>query len=260
MYVLPMFFILSKLLYYLVMPVTWIIALLMYALVTRIHIRRKGAVVAALVLLLVFTNQVLVNEALKIWERPAVPLAAMEKPYDVAVVLTGVTNSAKQPADRVYFAYGADRVMHTVLLYKKGLVKHILISGGGATTAGQELNESHDLRQVFLLAGVPDSALTIENRSLNTRENALFSKEVLEAQFPQGRYLLVTSAFHMRRAEACFLKAGLPIDTFPTAFLSSDVPYTPERFIAPSEYAFHGWGVIAHEMLGYVVYKLMGYL
>ncbi len=254
-----MFFILSKLLFYLVMPITWIIGLVIFALATKRPQRKKGAIIAVLILLLVFTNQVLVNEALRAWERPVVPLSDIKAPYDVAIVLTGVTNIGKQPADRVYFGPGADRVMHTVLLYKTGKVKHILISGGGGSIDGREFFESHDLKQVFLLSGVPEEAITIEDRSLNTRENALFSKEVLDTMFPQARYLLVTSAFHMRRAEACFQKVGLQVDTFPVAFHASDGTYTPERYIAPSEQAFSGWGIISREILGLLVYKMMGY-
>jgi uncharacterized SAM-binding protein YcdF (DUF218 family) len=255
-----MFFILSKLLFYLVMPITWVIGLLIYALATPKPKRKRGAVIAVLVLLLFFSNQVLVNEALRMWERPVVPLAQITRPYDVAVVLTGVTNIGKQPADRVYFGQGADRVMHTVLLYKLGKVKHILISGGGASIGGKSYYESQDLKQVFLLAGVPDAAITIEDKSLNTRENALFSKEVLETAFPGGTYLLITSAFHMRRAEACFNKVGLQVDTFPVAFHATDERYSAERYIAPSEQAFQGWGIMSREILGYVVYKVMGYV
>ncbi len=52
------------------------------------------------------------------------------KPHDLGIVLTGATIPNRLPNDRIYFARGADRVTHTVQLYKLGLLKKILISGG----------------------------------------------------------------------------------------------------------------------------------
>ena len=50
--------------------------------------------------------------------------------------------------------------------------------------------------------------ILIENDSRNTYENAVNSAKMLNTSYPNGRLLLVTSAFHMRRSLACFRKTG----------------------------------------------------
>ncbi|SDL83143.1 Uncharacterized SAM-binding protein YcdF, DUF218 family [Catalinimonas alkaloidigena] len=254
-----MFYILSKTLYYLVMPLTWVMLLLGLALLTRHPRRRKRILIGTLALVFILGHTIPINELYAWWERPGTPYAALDSTYDVAIVLGGVTNGEQRPDDRVHFGRGADRVMHTVQLYKLGKVRHILLSGGGRTLDGKFLRESENMRDVMLLCGVPDSVITVETQSVNTRENALYSAAILQRRFPGQRYLLVSSAFHLRRAEACFRKVGIQADPFATDFHSSSLPYSFEKWIAPTEQAFAEWGLLIHEMVGYVVYKLIGY-
>ena len=54
--------------------------------------------------------------------------------------------------------------------------------------------------QIFLRdLGVPDSAMLLETRSRNTRQNAEYSSQLLRAH-KLHHVLLVTSALHMHRA------------------------------------------------------------
>lgn len=56
-----------------------------------------------------------------------------------------------------------------------------------------------------------------EERSATTQQNAMFSAEVLQAAGVRT-VLLVTSAWHMPRAAACFRQAGIDVVPAPTAF------------------------------------------
>lgn len=254
-----MFFILSKTAFYLLMPMTWIIGFLIYALLTRNQKRRKKLLVTTVVLLFVFGNGFLINELFLQWEIPPTPIADLKQTYDVGIVLTGITNIDQKPRDRVYFEKGADRIMHALQLYKMGKVRHILISGGSGNLVGSKESESEELAQVLRMSGVPDAAITIENKSRNTRENALLSAKILKDKFPDQSYLLITSAFHMRRSKGCFEQAKVPVTVFSTDFYSKSRKFTPDRLILPSEGALGKWYVLWHEVLGYLVYKAMGY-
>ena len=256
-----MFFILSKTLFYLLMPLAWITGLLLYSLLTKKFPRKKRALKAAVFLLLFFTNGLIANESMRWWEVAAVPLAALA-PHQVAVVLTGVTDSEREPKDRVYFNKGADRILHPLQLYKLGKVKHILISGGSGRLVGKRHNESEadELAAILKLAGVPDSAITLENQSRNTRENAVFSAKILKQKFPGRSCLLVTSAFHMRRAAGCFRQAGVPVTTFSTDFYGKPRRWTPDYWLLPSEEAMGKWATLWHEWIGYASYWVAGYL
>src|SRR5687768_13835290 len=112
-----MFFILSKTLFYLLMPITWIMGILIFGIFTKSEKRRKKLLITATVLLIFFGNQFLINELFLWWEVPPTPIAQLEQNYDVGVVLTGITNIEQRPRDRVYFEKGADRIMHALQLY-----------------------------------------------------------------------------------------------------------------------------------------------
>lgn len=170
-----MFFILSKILFYLVMPMIWIIGILIYSLYTKDLKRKKVAVISATILLLFFSNEYIVNKALLFWEEAPVPIADLQTNY-TAIVLTGVTESNKSPKDRIYYNKGADRVLHTLQLYKTHKIKSIIISGGAAVVIGKQVPEAESLKKTFLTAAVPSNAMILETKSRNTRENALFTK------------------------------------------------------------------------------------
>jgi uncharacterized SAM-binding protein YcdF (DUF218 family) len=253
-----MFFILSKTLYYLMMPLVWVLGILLFARLTRNERLRKRLLTLGIGLVWLLGNNFLVNEALLLWEIPPTPMSRVGS-YDVAIVLTGITNSTKQPRDRAYFEKGADRITHALQLYKMGKVKKILISGGSGSLNGQQGSEAGDLAGFLRIAGVPDQDVILEDQSRNTRENALFSAKVLEKDFPGQRYLLVTSAFHMRRSEGCFQKAGIQADTFSTDFQTYKRSFTPDKWLLPTEGAYAKWGTLIHEIVGYTVYKVLGY-
>lgn len=65
------------------------------------------------------------------------------------------------------------------------------------------------MRDFLECAGIPASIMLMEARSNNTRENALYTKELLTG-IP-GRRVLVTSDYHMFRAHRAFTKAGLEV-------------------------------------------------
>lgn len=121
--------------------------------------------------------------------------------------------------------YGSDTVGgHTLLRTryaaflqrKTGLP--ILVSGGllprGATSSLAQVM-SDTLKQDFSAGEI-----WLEERSLSTAENALFSQAVL-AQKQVDRIYLVTQAWHMPRAVAVFEKTGLSVIPAPTAFLGT---------------------------------------
>lgn len=254
-----MFFLLSKTLFYLLMPMTWIVGLLVAAVWVGNERRRKRLIVAATILLFVFGNNFLVNEAFSAWEIPATPIAKLPGTYDVGIVLTGITNIEQTPRDRVYFNKGADRLLHALQLYRMGKIRHILITGGSGNVVGSQESEAEELASVLRLCGVPKRAITLENKARNTRENALFSAAILRQQFTNKSYLLITSAFHMRRAEGCFTQARVPVTVFSTDFYTQPRKFTPDRLLIPSESALSKWYVLCHEILGYVMYRVMGY-
>lgn len=70
---------------------------------------------------------------------------------------------------------------HAARLYQDGLAPWVLFSGArGRMTQDWPETEAETMARVAAAAGVPVSAILIENRATNTGENIRFSRELLE--------------------------------------------------------------------------------
>lgn len=253
-----MFFFLSKTLYFFLMPLGIVIIVFFIGRSSRNPWRKKRYYRIAIYLLIIFTNPFLANEAIKGWEMEPLPLNELNKTYDVAVVLTGVADNQREPQDRVYFNKGADRVFHTFQLYKLNKIEKILISGGSGSFGEVKVKEADNLKSAFLLMGVSEEDLLVENESSNTRQSAVNCTEIIGNNAFKS-VLLITSSFHMKRASLCFKKVNIEHDVFPADFYGSVRRYTPDRWL-PNPGALKKWTIVFHEVLGITAYWVMGYI
>jgi len=254
-----MFFILSKILAFFVRPLTWIIGLFLLSVFLKSEKWKKRCFYVSLGLLLLFSNEYLANRVMSWWEYQPVPFAGLQE-YDVAIVFSGVTRGSKTPRDRVYFREGADRITHTLQLYNEGKIKHIIVSGGLGSEKVENSAAADRLKSFLTMAGVPDSVITVEPEAVNTYENAVNTAEILNRDFPDQKYLLVTSAFHMKRSELCLQKQGVQFDVFPAGYLTDRPTFNFEDVVIPRATAIEKWEKLFKEWVGIATYKVMGYL
>jgi len=255
-----MFFVLSKILAYLIMPVVIICCLLVAAAIVKKQPLKKKLFYAGLSLLLFSSNDFIVNEVMLLWEVPITPFREMTKNYEWAILLTGVTKYDEGLLnDRVFFSRGADRVTHTVQLYKLRKVRKILVSGGSGNLATPDRKEADEVEQALLLMGVPQEDIIKETNSRNTHESSVAVKKILTGKTTPDSCLLVTSAFHMRRSAACFSKVGWRMDCFSVDFLSHSRKFTLDALFIPKIEAIGNWQVLIKEWIGIISYKLAGY-
>jgi uncharacterized SAM-binding protein YcdF (DUF218 family) len=165
------------------------------------------------------------------------------------------------PDDRVYFQRGADRVTHTVQLYKLGLIEKILISGGTGLLTSDDEPEADKFKNVMLMMDVPEADILIENGTRNTHESAVAVKAMLSTlHLTADDCLLITSAFHMRRSLACYRKVGLNLESFSTDFYTHPTVYYPDAFFVPRLEAMMLWQKLVKEWVGMAAYKVAGYI
>ncbi|MEL6559011.1 MAG: YdcF family protein [Bacteroidota bacterium] len=210
----------------------------------------------ALILLLFFTNPLISNFFMKSWEVEPTLFRDLKK-HRYGVLLTGVTSMEKYPADRVHFNKGADRVLHTIELYKKGLIEKVVVTGGSAALLTTTKSESENLEQVLIQAGIPKKDIILEIKARNTAENAIYTRELIN---PEEKIILITSAFHMRRSVACFRKAGMNVTPFPTDLYSVYYSWTPEGWLVPNINSLNNWDILMKEWMGFTAYKIKGYI
>ena len=255
-----MFFILSKTVSFLAMPFTIVIILLMLSAFWRNPLWKKRFFWTAIALLLFFSNDFIAHEFMRGWEIRTKAYKDM-KPHELGIVLTGATLPLLKPNDRVYFHRGADRVTHSVQLYKLGLIRKVLISGGTGALKNEDEPEANKFQKAMILMGVPEEDILIENKTRNTYESAVAVKKILDSlQFKADDCLLVTSAFHMRRSLACYRKAGLNIEPFSTDFYAHPRFFYPDGLLIPSIEAMLLWHKLFKEWIGMIAYKVAGYI
>ncbi len=91
-------------------------------------------------------------------------------------------------------------------LYHEGYALHIICTGGIGYR--QTRSEASACRDVLLAEGVPDQAIFLEENSLSTEENAIYTKQLMEVEGWE-QLILVTDSFHMLRAQWIFSGQGI---------------------------------------------------
>lgn len=243
------------------MPLPLVIAAIIASVIVKNMAWKRRLLYFGIALFVFFSNPFLSNLAMKSWEGTPTAISQL-KSHDVGVVLTGITNRYKKPGDRVYMERGADRILHAIQLYKQGLIKKIIISGGSGKLVdnSNDIKEADELKKVLLLSEIPDNDIFIENMSRNTYESAVNTCDLISAQFGNQSILLITSAFHIPRASACFAKQNCNFTSFGADYYSHDRNYSLDDFIVPKSSAIKNWEVIFREVLGMTMYWLSGYI
>ncbi len=257
-----MFFILSKMLNFLVKPMNWIVGLLVFSAFAKTQRWRRRTLQLGVWLLVALSNHALFNAVVRWWEPDAVASSELVPPYQIAIVLGGYSNPHIEPqADRYNFSWNANRLTQALELYFQGRVQKLLLTGGSGNPFNQSYSEARDVVRWLTLVGVARSDIIVEGRSRNTYENALYSKALLDSLgLGQQPHLLVTSAWHMPRAEACFRKVGLQVRPYPVDYMSERWGWSPYMWLWPNPMDLHRWTLLCNEWVGYWVYWLRGYL
>jgi len=255
-----MFFILSKVLFVLVMPLTIITACLLVSLFAKPSKLKRKFFITAIVLLLFFSNEFIINEIFLIWEPPPIPFNEINHQYDLAIILTGVVDLTPPINDRIFFNKGADRIIHPLYLYHQGKIRQFLIAGGSGALIKRERPESEIIEEFLKSFDVPEQDIIIETNSRNTHQSAVNTAKMIKEGFGNQTILLVTSAFHMPRSLACFKKVNLNVTPFTTDFYGQERRFTLDRLLIPSTGALSKWTIFIHEIVGIISYKIMGYI
>jgi uncharacterized SAM-binding protein YcdF (DUF218 family) len=219
---------------------------LIVSLISRSKKWKYRCLIAAIVLLVLFTNPFLFNQFAQSWD--IAPYKSDNKKYNCAIVLGGFS-SGSYKADG-YFNTAADRFIQGTKLLSTGQTSHLLITGGTGSLLSGEFREATWVKKQLHQFNYPDSAILIESNSKNTLENAKFSKVVLDRAKLKPPYLLVTSAFHMRRSLMIFKKAGMEVIPYPANYLIRRKAVVSD--IIPEADILSYWNIYIKEVVGYV--------
>ena len=253
-----MFFLISKVLFFLLTPIFWVFTLLGIAMFSKQPNRKKKFLIFGFLVLYLFSNKFLFNEVERKWEFQLTKLDNVGK-YDYAIVLGGFSSFDTTYA-KVKFNEASDRMWQGLQLYYQKKVKKILISGGSGSILHQDETEADKVKAFLVSIKVPESDVIMEMTSRNTHENAVFTQAWLKKHDPGAQCLLVTSASHMRRAMGCYKKEGVNVTPYATHQISEPRKFDYDILILPQAITLDYWNSLIKEWVGYAAYKVSGYI
>lgn len=242
---------LHKLLALAVSPLVLVMGLLVWG-----ALRRSRATVLLAVALLYLASMPLVARPFFRWvEQQQVRLAPQAvSAADAIVVLSGMLRDVPGTTGSVpEWGEATDRLFGGVELYRAGKAPRLVLTRGLLPWQIGALPEGDTLQPVAVRLGVPPNAIALTARAQNTAQEATAVRALLGK--PGAHTLLVTSAFHMPRAQALFEQAGLRVTPYPVDFRVSQRQTTPMDFL-PAADALELTDTGVRELLGRAYYAL----
>jgi len=256
-----MYFILSKLLWFVFCPSNFLLLLMTIGLALSLFgYHRKGRLflIPSLVAFLAIAFLPLDEWVARPLETRFPPWQDDGRPVDGIIVLGGSVNLASSSAwNDLSLNSAADRLVAMADLARRYPSAKLVFTGGYGALTGRAISEADIIEQHITKLGLPTDRILYERQSRNTRENALFTKTMLNPK-PTERWLLVTSAWHMPRSIGLFRKVGWIVEAYPVGWTTS--PGFGDSAKAP-EMSKHmvRFDTMAQEWVGLFAARIAGY-
>jgi uncharacterized SAM-binding protein YcdF (DUF218 family) len=255
-----MFFIFSKIFWFIAEPITLailggilgvILGFTRFAQAGRVL--TAGAIFALAAFLLTPLGALLLRP---LEDRFPQPPADMPAPTGI-IVLGGASDAEKSEArGQVYLNADAARMTAGIELVRRYPAARLVFTGGSADLLAEGRVEAISAKKLWLSLGVPGERMIFEDKSRNTWENAVFTRDLVKPKKGET-WLLVTSAWHMPRSAGIFRRIGFDVVPYPVAYRTfgdeRDLRLAPtmiERVIM-LDYSVHEWiGLLAYWLAG----------
>lgn len=202
----------------------------------------------------IFTTPIVSSYMLGSMEQQFLPVPINESPQaDAIVVLGGSVAVPDRPRIEVELTDTSDRILHAARLYRAGKAPLVIATGGASNSPP----EAYVMKALLKEWGVPGKRIVMETKSLNTYQNAVNTKPLLD-KLRLKKVLLVTSAIHMPRALATFQTLGIHAIPSPTDYLEAYRKNYEITDFMPDIHAIGKTSMVIKEVLGMMVYRWRG--
>jgi uncharacterized SAM-binding protein YcdF (DUF218 family) len=195
--------------------------------------------------------------------RPAATSNDARRPADAIVVLGGAMSYVR-PAGEPIAEWGdaIDRVFGGIALARAERAPRLIFLGG--SWIGQEglPSEGDRARELAIQAGVPADRIEVSPQALNTAEEATTIRKMFgagQSDSARPKIILVTSAFHMPRAQITFETEGFEVLPYPVDFRAPVRRAVLEDWL-PDPKALVKTDLVIREALGRGYYRLRAML
>jgi uncharacterized SAM-binding protein YcdF (DUF218 family) len=157
-----------------------------------------------------------------------------------------------QKANAIVVVSGGDtsaRTAEAIKLYQNGWANDLVVAGAAQDKTGP--SNAAVMRQQALAAGIPSSAIKIDEYSETTEQNAANTRSIFESE-GYDSVILVTSGYHQRRASLEFERQAQNT-TILSHPLLTDKDWSPWWWLDP-----RGWWQAGGELVKIVVFYAQG--
>ena len=175
---------------------------------------------------------------------------------DGILILSGATNPyLTKEHNQINFNGSVERLTESISLIKKYPNAKIIFSGGSGSLKYPDLDHASVAKNFFSNMGVDSSKIYYEKKSHNTYENILFSKRIALPKINE-KWLLVTSAFHLKRSLGVSEKLEWTFIPYAVDFKKTKkFSWKPSFNLLSNLLEFQQ---ASHEWVGLLAYYLMG--
>ena len=148
------------------------------------------------------------------------PVLTQEGPIAGIIVLGGGEDAELTSLHRMpQFNQAAERLMVVPALMLRYPQLKVIFTGGSGSLSRPDYRGG-DVAQQWLADQGLSARLIVERDSRNTFQNAIYTRELIEEMEvkPEGRWLLVTSAFHIPRSVGVFRQVGIDVIPYPVDY------------------------------------------
>ena len=175
---------------------------------------------------------------------------------DGILILGGATNPyLTKEHNQISLNNNSERLFESILLIKKYPRAKVIFSGGSGSLRFPELDHASVVKNFFNKMSIENKNIYYEDKSRNTYENILFSKTIVNPK-KNETWLLVTSAFHLKRSLAIADKIEWTLTPFAVDFSSSKKFSWKPTFNPLGN--LNSLEKSSHEIIGLAAYYLLG--
>lgn len=243
---------LNKILPLFVLPVGITLMLIVSGLISR----RRAPIIVAAVFLWVCSMPIVSAVLNRSIEGGAVRVPAASVPVADAIVVLSTGRAMAPGPEAVSEWQDADRFFGGLELLQAERAPVVVFTGGAVMGQPGIPLEGHVLSAQARAMGVPPDRILTTGAIFNTAEEATAVSALLQPR-QQGvvHIILVTSAFHMPRAQELFEQAGLSVTAFPVDFSGSSTARLGVLGVLPSAYALADTQLALRELYGRAYYR-----
>ena len=211
-------------------------------------------------MLVVFSNGLVSDALWRLLEYPWKRLDYSSVDYSDGIVVLSSSRHLPPGNTKIVEWHDPDRFLAGIDLYKAEKANRLIFTGGINPFSSGLPPEGNIYIMEAISMGIPKKDLFTTYPVTNTLQEAKAIKELLNSEIISGqkKIILVTSAFHMKRAKKVFEREGINVFPYPVDFKSNKSFFSsiqnPLRWIPSGNYFYQSSSAI-REIIGRTLYR-----